>query len=533
MIEKRTILLLVAMMAAVLLILPATAAADASADRSMPASVGPGEEFTVTITASNYGMFAQVTETLPAGFSYVSSSLNPAQVSVDGNDVTFTLIGGGSFTYTVAASGTAGDYPFSGTLQDMDLNVIAVTGDTSISVTDTPVDNGASAVRSMPASVGPGEEFTVTITASNYGMFAQVTETLPAGFSYVSSSLNPAQVSVNGNDVTFTLIGEGSFTYTVAASGTAGDYPFSGTLQDMELNVVAVTGDSEIKVADPCPFSATRTLPAEVQMGKEFNVSVTVEDDGQNVSVIETLPAGFSYVSSTLDDPYVIVNGNEITFNLAGVTSFEYTVKASHVEGEHTFSGVIESEDGEDQCPVNGDNTIYVVPIEGMDLKEGWNFFSVPHVLENSSVDYVLADIEYDALLYYNAGTDAWEIPDDLEPLKGYWIKSNEMQIVEEDLLEAGGAAVPPVMNVYTGWNAIGHTSMDQLPAEVALGSIDDSYTTIKGPWNPDTKSYEKTGLNGQFGVIGGNTVGTDIFEMSPFEGYWVYVTQDDVLVSL
>ncbi|RQD88074.1 hypothetical protein D5R95_03125, partial [Methanosalsum natronophilum] len=358
--------------------------------------------------------------------------------------------------------------------------------------------------------VAPGEQFTVSIAASDYGLFTQVTETLPAGFSYESSNLNPLQVSEAGNEVTFTLIGGNvDFTYTVTSSNTVGDYQFSGTFMDTNTEPaisVGVTGVTSISVSEPCPFSAVRSMPDEVKAGAEFNVSYTVEDDGQNVSVIETLPEGFTFVSSTLEVPNVIVNGNEVTFNLEGVTSFEYTLKASFDGGTHIFNGVIEDQDM-NQCPTIGDNTIYVVPIEGMELMEGWNFISVPHVLENSSVDYVLNDIDYDALLYYNAGTELWEIPADLEPLKGYWIKSNDMQTVDKELLESAGAAVPPVMNVYSGWNAIGHSSMDSLPAELALSSIDESYTQIKGPWNPVMKSYDYTGWNGQEGVINGSHV--------------------------
>ena len=39
---------------------------------------------------------------------------------------------------------------------------------------------------------------TVTIQVSNYGGIGRVTETLPAGFAYVSSTHDSAGVSVNG-----------------------------------------------------------------------------------------------------------------------------------------------------------------------------------------------------------------------------------------------------------------------------------------------------------------------------------------------
>ena len=52
------------------------------------------------------------------------------------------------------------------------------------------------------------------MAAGNYGLAGQVVETLPAGFAYVagSSSLGASQVQVAGQNVTFTLLGETSFT---------------------------------------------------------------------------------------------------------------------------------------------------------------------------------------------------------------------------------------------------------------------------------------------------------------------------------
>ena len=77
----------------------------------------------VRIAATGYGSLGAVTETLPAGFSYESSSLTDAGevTEVDARTVRFTLQGADkSFTYTVTASSTAGPHTFSGMLRDSD-----------------------------------------------------------------------------------------------------------------------------------------------------------------------------------------------------------------------------------------------------------------------------------------------------------------------------------------------------------------------------------------------------------------------------
>ena len=120
---------------------------------------------------------------------------------------------------------------------------------------------GPSAARSFsPASVAPGGQVTVTITAANYGSLGAVTETLPAGFSYVSSTHDSNQVihPVEGNSqmVRFTLQGETSLTYTVTASSVEGSYTFSGTLRDSDRNDHTVGGASMVTVSSGDPLVA-------------------------------------------------------------------------------------------------------------------------------------------------------------------------------------------------------------------------------------------------------------------------------------
>ena len=186
------------------------------------ASVAAGGQVVVTIAVANYGRAGGVTEMLPAGFEYVSTTHDAAAVLVSGSvssgqTVRFTLSGETSVTYTVDAPDSGGTYTFSGTLRDEDRNDTAVGGATSIVVV------GPSASRSFsPSSVHVGDNVTVSISATHYGQAGGVTETIPAGFTYVSSSLDDAAVLVTGRTARFTLSGETSFTYTLTAPDTTG-----------------------------------------------------------------------------------------------------------------------------------------------------------------------------------------------------------------------------------------------------------------------------------------------------------------------
>ena len=218
-----------------------------SATRSFDvSSVGPGGHVEVSVGVSGLGAFGGVAETLPEGFTYEpgSSSLPEAAVQVVGQTVIFAILGDGEdFTYTAVAPMTAeGVFSFSGVATDSSGDGQPVTGATDVTV-------GASGVRTIGADVLSGAQVEVSISVSGLGDFGGVTETLPEGFVYLSSSLDDAAVVVDGQTVTFAIIGDSaSFTYTVRAPADAADYSFSGTVTSSNDVDGAVGGDSTVTV---------------------------------------------------------------------------------------------------------------------------------------------------------------------------------------------------------------------------------------------------------------------------------------------
>ena len=109
-----------------------------------------------------------------------------------------------------------------------------------------------SATRGFSAAwVEPGGRLEVSIAAADYGAFGQVVETLPAGFGYEGSSLPESAVSVDGQTVAFTLLGSGSFVYTVSAPLEEGAYTFSGVVSNQTRLEQLVAGDAEVRVGAP------------------------------------------------------------------------------------------------------------------------------------------------------------------------------------------------------------------------------------------------------------------------------------------
>ena len=172
----------------------------------------------------------------------------------DKSDVNWTVVdnawtaGSGASSYQIAGL-------TDGTQYDVQVRAVTAAGDGPWSATapGTPATWGA--IRSFsPPSVAPAGEVVVMITASGYDRFGAVTETLPPGFSYVSSSLEDSGVTDVGREVRFSLFGQTAFTYTVTAPGTAGTYSFSGVLRNSDREDVPVGGALTIAVAAGDPL---------------------------------------------------------------------------------------------------------------------------------------------------------------------------------------------------------------------------------------------------------------------------------------
>ena len=350
------------------------AAQQTGPSRELPTGlVAQDETFTVAITDTGYGSnraIGQVVETLPAGFSYVDESATKVvghatkgvvRGRVDATDsriVTFTVVSVESFTYEVMVGPNVedGQHTFSG-----DAGVDTVT----VGVAAPPPVGGPS--RELPTGlVAQDETFTVTITDTGYGgerAIGQVVETLPAGFSYVDESATKVvghatkgvvRGRVDATDsriVTFTVVSVESFTYEVMVGPNVedGQHTFSG-----DAGVDTVT----VGVAAPPPVGGpSRELPTGL-VAQDETFTVTITDTGYGGEraigqVVETLPAGFSYVDESATKVVGhatkgVVRGRVdatdsriVTFTVVSVESFTYEVMVGRdvEDGRHTFSG--------------------------------------------------------------------------------------------------------------------------------------------------------------------------------------------------
>ena len=336
------------------------------------ASVPAGGELMVTITVTgNLGSFGAVKETLPEGFSYVSSTLTDSAVFPDGLTITFALFGVTvtEFTYTVTVSEDRGTYDFNGVVlnesEPPESETIGGDAQVMVEAADMPMPMATRAFSTM--SVPEGGNLTVTIAAMDYGQIGAVVETMPPGFTYVSST--PASPERDGRKLTFALLGPNeTVTYTFTASSIAGPHTFSGELIDDQRTKYTVSGAASVTVqavTAPGDPSATRSFSeSSLGTGDELVVTVTVGNYGDFGQVAETLPAGFMYESSSLDEEQVRTDTDVrvVKFGLlAGTGSFTYTVVIPDMADDYTFSGNLYDSQGMSHA-VGGDSQVVVGP---------------------------------------------------------------------------------------------------------------------------------------------------------------------------
>ena len=196
----------------------------------------------------------------------------------DKSDVNWTVVdnaltaGSGASSYRIAGL-------TNGTRYDVQVRAVTAAGDGPWSATapGTPATWGA--IRSFsPPSVGPGGAVVVTIAANGFGAYGQVVETLPPGFSYMSSSLSDGAVTIEDRELSFILLGETSFTYTVTVPSAAGHYSFSGVLTNFEGEEVPVGGALTITVGALPTISVSRAAGSEdakVRPGSPVSLTAT------------------------------------------------------------------------------------------------------------------------------------------------------------------------------------------------------------------------------------------------------------------
>jgi enterochelin esterase-like enzyme len=151
-----------------------------------------------------------------------------------------------------------------------------------------------------------------------------------------------------------------------------------------------------------------------------------------------------------------------------------------------------------------------------IDLKMGWNLFSLPLQTSDMSVKTALSGIngKFSAVYSYEGNTyksfSPEAVTNDLTTLstgRGYWIYMDS-----DGKLEIEGSDAPKSVSLSEGWNLAGFSSLSSLPIATALGSASNNISAVY-QYDSSTQSYK------DFAPGSGGT----LTSMEPGRGYWIY----------
>ena len=299
-----------------------------------PATVGGNQNVTYTITWSVAGAKAVnvfVTDPIPAQTSYVSmgcgTTTGTCTTSTTGTPVTSATwnLGtrnpgeGGTLTLVVK---TAISVP-NGSVIPNQAKIAAEDIDPVFAAADVKAATAPQLQITKTANatiVNPGDPITYTVQVKNIGTDvahnAVMTDTLPAGFSFVTTS--PVAASIVGQTGTWNLgemiVGDTrtiTYTVNVAPGTTAGTYdniakakadnaPEVSTLVPVETRVPKVLGEETEPV-----LQLTKTVSkATVAPGDTVTYTVEIKNTGTgsaiNVILTDLLPVGFTFKGTDL-----------------------------------------------------------------------------------------------------------------------------------------------------------------------------------------------------------------------------------------
>ena len=297
-------------------------AADLALTKSAPATVIPGSALAWTLNVTNNGPAtsngAQVTDTLPAGVTFVSASPGCAFATGTVTCTLGTLVNGAGTSLTINVTVNA---PYTGanplvnsatvtTVNEIDTVPANNTGSASTTVTAQADLAITKTVNNATPTVGSNVTFTLTATNNgpNDAIGAQVSDLLPVGYAFVSATPSVGSYASGTGVWTIGALANGaSATLTISATVLAGG-PY--------LNSASVTATTQ----DPNPnnnnasASTTPVAQADLQVAKTVSngapnvgtnvtFTITVTNNGPSsaagVQVTDVLPAGYTFVSAT------------------------------------------------------------------------------------------------------------------------------------------------------------------------------------------------------------------------------------------
>ena len=348
----------------------------------------------------------------------------------------------------------------------------------------------------------------------------------------------PADGATISDTVTVSAIdqsGEGDivscdFTYTGASSGTIGSGTEVSGVWSYDWDTTGVT-DGTYTIYAMMTDGAPQTGVDQITVTLDNNEDPTVTV----ISPVSGVVSGMIDVTATAADTdgfvtqvafYLMPADSLIGTDTNGADGWGVSLDTTaETDGAHRIKAV-----ATDNESATGDNTGGEFTIDNacpcdfcLDLKEGWNFVSVPKRIDGTNDATTIFDLDpaNETCEYYNASAGSWMNPADIDvvPCQGYWVWKVSEKTVCIDFLSTG-AITPPTQQLKEGWNMIGHIDTSVMPIYEEGNDADfGSMANIEGKFSQIWQWTQNDGWDVCYP--------SGLNYMTPGQGYWIWMTED------
>ncbi|MCX6172633.1 MAG: Ig-like domain-containing protein [Flavobacterium sp.] len=337
-----------------------------------------GSNIIFTLIATNNGpnsaLNVSVTDALPTGYTYVSNTTSIGSFdSASGEWTVGSLANAASVTMQITASvNPSGNYVNTATITSGSIDPGSSNNSASVSATPVPQSDISISGSVNNASQSEGSSVTFTITVANSGPNnaegVNVSDLLPNGYTYISSS--PGSGTYNNNTGIWTIgnLSNGSaVTLTITATvNNSGNYSNTAVVSSNTNDPIS-SNNSASQVVTPgavSNLSLTKTINnANPYVGGLVEFTLTATNNGPSnatgVSVIDSLPSGYTYNSDNGNGAYSASTGNWTIGNLNNGSTKTLKIYAIvKAAGNYTNSALISSTDQPDNDSSNNNPSV-------------------------------------------------------------------------------------------------------------------------------------------------------------------------------
>jgi uncharacterized repeat protein (TIGR01451 family) len=311
-----------------------------------PSPVPAGTQLTYTLTTTNNGPSdatgVTVSDTMPAGVTFVSATPSQGTDSFTNGVLTVdlgNLADGATATTTVlvnVGTSTRGTIVNTATVTENETDT-NLANNTSTVQTPVIAETDVAIVKTAtPSPATAGTQLTYTLTTTNNGPAdatgVTVSDTMPAGVTFVSATPSQGSDTFANGVLTVNLgdLADGATATTTVlvnvGTSTRGTITNTATVTENETdtNLTNNTSTVQTPVNASVDLAIVKTAtPNPVDAGKPLTYTLTATNDGPSdgtgVTVVDTLPAGVTYASSTTSQGTVSASGSTVTVSLGNL----------------------------------------------------------------------------------------------------------------------------------------------------------------------------------------------------------------------